>query len=86
MELGGNRAEVSTSHKKLKLDSNSLEVYQMLVQHIARDNSGFSLVRRKDATCFLRWIMSLMTDSNIQTCHQKSMEKNYGKENLHGHP
>ena len=31
--------EVLTSHNKLKLDSKSLEVYQMLVQHIARDNS-----------------------------------------------
>ena len=42
--------EVLTSHDELKLGSKSLEVYQMLVQHIARDNSGLSLARRKDAT------------------------------------
>ena len=61
------------SLKKLKLGHKSLEVYQMLVQHIARDNSGLSLVRRKDATCFLRRIMSVMTNSTIQVCHQKAM-------------
>ena len=58
---------------KLKLGKKSLEVYQMLVQHITRDNSGLSLARRKDATCFLRWIMSVMTNSTIQACHQKAM-------------
>ena len=52
--LVGIELEVLTSHDKLKLGSKSLEVYQMLVQHIARDNSGLSLARRKDATCFLR--------------------------------
>ena len=57
-----------TSHDKLKLGSKNLEVYQMLVQHIARHNSGLSLARRKDATCFLRWIMSVMTDSTVQAC------------------
>ena len=45
----------------------------MLVQHIARDNSGLSLARRKDATYFLIWIMSVITDSTVQTCHQKAM-------------
>ena len=46
--------EVLTSHDKLKLGNKSLEVHHMLVQYIARDNSGLSLARRKDATCFLR--------------------------------
>ena len=45
----------------------------MLVQHIARDNSGLSLARRKDATCFLRWIMSVIIDTTVQMCHQKAM-------------
>ena len=45
----------------------------MLVQHIARDNSGLSLARRKDSTCFLRWIMSVITDSTLQMCRQKAM-------------
>ena len=52
--LVGIELEVLTSHDKLKLGSKSLEVYQILVQHIARDISGLSLARRKDATCFLR--------------------------------
>ena len=52
--LVGIELEALTSHDKLKLGSKSLEVYQMLVQHIARDNSDLSLARRKDATCFSR--------------------------------
>ena len=39
----GIELEVLTSHDKLKLGNKSPEVYQMLVQHIARDNSGLSL-------------------------------------------
>ena len=69
----GKELEVLTSIDKLKLGNKSLEVYQMLVQHIARDNSGLSLARRKAATCFLRWIMSAMTNSTVQVCHQKAM-------------
>ena len=65
--------EALTSHDKLKLGDKSVQVYQMLVQHIARDNSGLSLARRKDATCFLRWIMSVITDTTVQMCHQKAM-------------
>ena len=33
----------------------------MLMQHVARDNSGLSLARRRDATCFSRWIMSVIS-------------------------
>ena len=62
--------EILTSHDKLKLGNKSLEVYQMLVQ---RDNSGLSLARRKDATCFLRWIMSVKTDSTVQAFQQKAV-------------
>ena len=57
----------------MKLSNKSLEFYQMLVQHIARDNSGLSLATRKDATCFLKWIMSVMTSSTVQACHQKAV-------------
>ena len=71
--LVGIELEVLTSCDKLKLGIRDLEVYQMLVQHVARDNSGLSLARRKDATCFLRWIMSVMTNSTVQACHQKAM-------------
>ena len=71
--LVGVELEILTSHDKLKLGKKSLQVIQMLVQHIARDNSGLSLARRKDATCFLRWIMSVITDSTAQMCHQKAM-------------
>ena len=71
--LVGIELEVLTSRDKLKLGNKSLEVYQMLVQHVARDNSGLSLARRRDATCFLRRIMSVMTNSTVQACHQKAM-------------
>ena len=71
--LVGIELEVVTSHDKLKLGNKSLEVYLTLVQHIDRDNSCLSLARRKDATCFLRWIMSVMTNSTIQACQQTVM-------------
>ena len=71
---------------ELKLGNKNLKVYQMLVQHVARDNSGLSLARRKDATCFLRWIMSLMNNSTVQACHQKGMGKqNHGEKRIHRH-
>ena len=68
--LVGIELETLTSYDKLKVGGKNLEVYQVLMQYIARDNSGLSLARRKDATCFLRWIMSMMTDSTILACHQ----------------
>ena len=71
--LVGIEMEVLTSRDKLKLRNKSLEVYQMLVQLVARDNPSLSLARRKDATCFLRWIMSVMTNSTVQACHQKAV-------------
>ena len=70
--LVGIELETLTSYDRLKLRSKQLEVYQALMQHVARDNSGLSLARRKDATCFLRWIMSMMSDSTILTCHQRA--------------
>ena len=71
--LMGVELETLTSHDKLKLGGKNLEVYQILMQHVARDNSGLSLARRKDATCFLRWIMSVMTDSTILACQQRAI-------------
>ena len=71
--LVGIELETLTSRHKLKLGSKNLEIYQMLMQHVSRDNSGLSLARRKVATCFLRWIMSVMTDSTIQVCQQKAI-------------
>ena len=68
----GIELETLTSYDRLKLGSKKLDVYQALMQHVARDNSGLSLVRRKDATCFLRWIMSMMSDSTILACHQRA--------------
>ena len=68
--LVGIELETLTLHDKLKLGVKNLEVYQMLMQHVARDNSGLSLARRKAATCFLRWIISVMTDSTIRACQQ----------------
>ena len=40
--LLGIELETLTSCDKLKLGSKNLEVYRMLMQHIARDNSGLS--------------------------------------------
>ena len=48
--LVGIELEVLTSCDKFKLGNKNLEVYQMPLQHVARDNSGLSLARRKDAT------------------------------------
>ena len=48
----GIELETLTSHDKFKLGGKNLEVYQMLMQHVARDNSGLSLAKRKDAACF----------------------------------
>ena len=62
-----------TSQIKLRLGGKNLEIYQMLTQHVARDNSGLSLAMRKESTCFLRWIMSVMTDSTIQACQQRAI-------------
>ena len=71
--LLGIELETLTSYDKLKLGGKNLEMYRMLMQHVARDNSGLSLARRKDATCFLRWTMSMMTDSTILACHQRAV-------------
>ena len=71
--LVGIELETLTSYDKLKLGGKNLELYQVLMQHVARDNSGLSLAMRKDATCFLRWIMSMMTDSTILACHQRAI-------------
>ena len=70
--LVGIELETLTSYDRLKLGSKKLEVYQALMQDVARDNSGLSLARRKDATCFLRWIMSMMSDSTILACYQRA--------------
>ena len=71
--LLGIELETLTSYDKLKLGGKNLEIYRMLMQYVARDNSGLSLARRKDATCFLRWTMSMMTDSTIVACHQRAV-------------
>ena len=58
--------EALTSYNKIKLGGKGLRVYQMLVQHIVRGNSGLNLAKRKDSTCFLRWIMSVMSDTTAR--------------------
>ena len=71
--FAGVALEALTSHDKLKLCDKSPQVYQMLVQHIALDNSGLSLAKRIEATCLLGWILSVITDTTVQMCHQKAM-------------
>ena len=46
----GIELDTLTSHDKLRSGGKNLEIYQMLMQHVARNNSGLSLARRKDAT------------------------------------
>ena len=60
---------------KLKVGDKDLHVYRMLMQCVARDDSGLSLARRKDATCFLRWIMSVIPDAAILACYQKATRR-----------
>ena len=71
--LLGIELETLTSYDKLKLGGKNLELYRMLMQHVATDNSGLSLARRKDAVRFLRRTMSMMTDSTILACHQRAI-------------
>ena len=71
--LVGVALEALTSYGKIKQGDKGLHVYRTLTQHIAGDNSGLSLARRKDATCFLRWIMSVIPDPSIQACYQSAV-------------
>ena len=51
--LVGIELETLTSYDRLKLGSKKLEVYQALMQHVARDNSGLSLARGERCHLFL---------------------------------
>ena len=70
--LAGVALEALTSYDKLKMGDKVLHVYRMLTLHVARDNSGLSLARIKDATSFLRWIMSVIPDATLQACYQSA--------------
>ena len=59
---------------KLKLGDKGLHVYRIMMQHVARDDSGISLARWLNATCFLRWIMSVIPGAVIQDCRQKATQ------------
>ena len=62
------------SGDKLKLSDKSLQVYRMLTQYVARDNSGLSLARRKVATYIWIWIISVIPDATIQACQRNATE------------
>ena len=68
----------------VKLGDKGLYVYQMLTQYFARDDSGLSLARRKDATCFWRCIMSLIPDAEIQIFYQKTAENRLLEKRIRG--
>ena len=70
--LAGVALEDLTSRDNLKLGDKGLHVHRMIVHHVARDNAGLSLARRKDATFFLRWVISVTPDELKQACYQKS--------------
>ena len=82
--LVGIELELLTSHDKLKLGSKSLEVYQMLVQHIARDNSGLSEEKRYHL--FLE-VDNVSDDQQYRPnmSSEGDGNQNYGKESLHAH-
>ena len=63
-----------TSHDKMEFGDKDLNIYNILALHIACDDSGLNLARREDAMCFLKLIMSVITDPVITTCHQKAMK------------
>ena len=72
--LPGVTLEDLTSCEKLKLGKKDPNVYRMLMQYVARDDIELSFAMRKEmdnATCFLRWIMSVLTDVVIQVCYRK---------------
>ena len=69
--LPGVALEDVTSCEKLKLGKKGPNVYRMLMQYVARDDIELSFAMRKDATCFLRWIMSVIPDVVIQVCYRK---------------
>ena len=55
--------EILASCDKLKLGDKGLHSYRVMLQSVARDDSGLTLARKKDATYFLRWIMSVISDT-----------------------
>ena len=72
--LAGVALEDLTLCDKLKLSDKGIYVYRMMMQHVARDDSGLSLARWLNATCFLRWIMSVISDAVIQACYKKATQ------------
>ena len=72
--LTGVALEDLISGDTVKLGDKGLHVYRMLTHYFARDDSGLSLARRKDATCFWRCIISVIPDAAIQACYQKAAE------------
>ena len=61
-----------TSGVRMKLGDKGLHLYRMMTQYVARDDSGLSLAWSKDATVFLRWIMSVIPDAVIQAGHRRA--------------
>ena len=47
-------------------------MYRTLMQCMARDDSGLSLARKKDPTCFIRWIMSVIPYAATLACYKKA--------------
>ena len=70
--LDGVSVEDITSGVRMKLGDKGLHHYRMMTQYVARDDSGLSLTWSKDATVFLRWIMSVIPDAVIQAGHRRA--------------
>ena len=60
------KPEVNNLELRSQLGRTWEKISRLMMQYVTRDDSGVSLAIRKDATCFLRWIMSVIPDAVIQ--------------------
>ena len=71
---GENLARDVDSHDNLRLGGKNLDIYQIVTQHVARDNSGLNLAKRKDDG---QYYPSVSAESN--------RKQDNGNKNLSGH-
>ena len=70
--LAGFSHKEITSCNKLIFGDKGLHVYRTVTQYVFRDNSGLSPATRKDDTCFLIYMMSVIFDAVIQARYQRA--------------
>ena len=71
---------------KLTLGDKGIHVYRMMTLYRAREDSGLSLVRRKDATCLMRLVMSVISDALFSSwLLEGKEEQGIGKQSIEHH-